>query len=58
MGQIAYTIELAATAASVETADIAAAIQEGNLRARKVGLNPLILRSDLQTWLETLPEFL
>ena len=54
---IAYTINTAAVAASVEKSDIAFAIQGGQLRARRLGFNPLILRNDLQTWLDGLPDF-
>jgi len=54
---MAYTITSAAQAASVEKSDIALAIQEGRLRARRIRGNPLILRTDLQTWLDSLPDF-
>lgn len=57
MDRLAYGIRSAAQAASVTEQDLAQAIQDGNLRARKLNVEPLILRADLDRWLESLPDF-
>lgn len=55
MGRVAYTISEAAEAAAVGEHVIANAIRGHELIARAVGKNPIVLQTDLQAWLESLP---
>jgi excisionase family DNA binding protein len=59
MGKVAYTIKEAAIVASVEKATVVRAIQTGELRARRVEDNALVvLRADIRKWLERQPDYL
>jgi excisionase family DNA binding protein len=59
MGKVAYTIKEAAIVASVEKATVVRAIQAGELRARRVEDNALVvLRADIRKWLERQPDYL
>ena len=52
---LAFTIPQAMTTAGVRKTSLYAAIQRGELCARKSGRRTLILRDDLCAWLERLP---
>jgi len=52
---IAYTIEKASEATSLTEHAIRLAIKEGRLEVRVLDGQKLLLRTDIQTWLETLP---
>jgi excisionase family DNA binding protein len=53
--KIAYSVAEAAVHADVCRDYIYTAIRNGSLRARKAGRRTLILRADLETFLEELP---
>ena len=55
MGQIAYNIKSAASATSLTEHAIKLAIREDRLIARELDGMMLILRTDIQGWLESLP---
>jgi excisionase family DNA binding protein len=52
---LAYSIPAACKAAGVGRTKIYEALASGALRARKNGAKNLILRADLEHWLEALP---
>ncbi|KYK44899.1 hypothetical protein A1D31_11825 [Bradyrhizobium liaoningense] len=52
---LALTIAEACQVARIGRSNLGIAIQSGALRARKLGIKTLILRSDLLAWLESLP---
>ncbi|TCU75305.1 excisionase family DNA binding protein [Bradyrhizobium sp. R2.2-H] len=52
---LALTIAEACQVARIGRSNLGVAIQSGALRARKLGIKTLILRSDLLAWLESLP---
>jgi excisionase family DNA binding protein len=54
--RLAYGIAEAMQAASVGRTLLYEAIAAKRLRARKAGNRTLILKTDLQAWLESLPE--
>jgi len=55
---IAYTIKGAAAAASVTESHIIEAVKASRLVARRIDAdNAVILRSDIQAWVESLPDF-
>jgi len=54
---LALTLEQAAEAASMLERDIIDAIRAGDLTSRLHGHKILVLRPDLQAWLETLPVY-
>lgn len=53
--KIAFSVAEAAVHADVCRDTIYSAIREGNLRARKAGRRTLILRADLEAYLQNLP---
>ncbi|MET4483703.1 helix-turn-helix domain-containing protein [Bradyrhizobium sp. F1.13.3] len=53
--QMAFSVPAACKVAGVGRTKLYEAIQSGALRARKNGAKNLILRDDLQQWLESLP---
>jgi excisionase family DNA binding protein len=55
VAQMAFSIPAACKAACVGRSKLYEAIQSGALRVRKNGAKNLILRDDLQRWLENLP---
>lgn len=57
MGRIAYDVESAAVAASTTAHAIKVAIKEKRLKSRDLEGSRLILRTDLEAWLEALPMF-
>jgi hypothetical protein len=59
MGKVAYTIAGAAKAASVTEDIIVSAVKAGDLIARRLeGKRAVILRKDIQGWLEQLPSYI
>ena len=59
MGRIAYTIAGAADAASVPEDIIVTAVQRRELVARRVkGKRAVILATDIQAWVESMPSYL
>jgi excisionase family DNA binding protein len=52
---LAYTVEMAAKAATVGRTSIYEAINSGALKAKKIGRRTLILDEDLRSWLASLP---
>lgn len=52
---VAYTVEMAAKAATVGRTTIYEAIGAGALKARKLGRRTVILDEDLRAWLASLP---
>lgn len=52
---LAYSPEAAAAAGNVGRTTIFAEIKAGNLKARKVGRRTIILATDFQGWLSSLP---
>lgn len=54
-GKKAYTIPEAAEVASVGESTLKAAITSGDLPRRYPSTRPIILESDLDKWLESLP---
>ena len=58
MGRVAFSIQDAATAASVPMHIIIKAIQDQHLVAREVEQEPIIIRTDLEKWANGLPLFL
>lgn len=55
---IAYTIMGAAEAASVDESVIIEAVKGNQLIARRIDADKaVILRTDIQAWLETMPDF-
>lgn len=57
MSKLAYTIVEAADQASVEMATVVRAIQDGELRARRVENDMRVLHADLSTWLDGCPNW-
>ena len=58
MSKIAYSIKGAAKATSVAELVIITAVKANELIARRIdGDKAVILRSDIQTWLESRPDF-
>jgi excisionase family DNA binding protein len=55
VAQMAFSVPAACKVAGVGRTKIYEAISSGALRARKNGAKNLILREDLQRWLESLP---
>ena len=55
LAQMAFTVPAACKAAGVGRSKLYEAIASGALRARKNGAKNLILREDLQSWLQSLP---
>jgi hypothetical protein len=53
---LAFTIATASIATSLSEHAIEIAIRERWLRARHLDGTPIILRTDLQVWLESLPD--
>jgi hypothetical protein len=53
---LAFTIAAAAIASSVTEHAIELAIRERRLRVRHLDGVPLILRTDIEKWLEALPD--
>lgn len=54
---IAFTIEEAAFAAKISRSELYRALQRGNLTAKKQGRRTLILRTDLEHYLSSLPAY-
>lgn len=54
---LAFTIEDAAAAASTNPDRIVDACRARELALRRLGTEPIILASELQTWLESLPNW-
>ena len=54
---IALTVEEAAYAAKVSRSELYRALQRGDLMAKKQGRRTLILRADLQSYLDGLPKY-
>jgi excisionase family DNA binding protein len=54
---LALTIKQACTISNVGRSKLYIAIQQGSLRAKKLGKKTLILPEDLQRWLEDLPTY-
>lgn len=57
MGALAYTFPEAARIASAKEPTIVQAVRAGALTARRIDGKGVILRTDLQTWLEAQPLF-
>lgn len=55
--RVAYTLEEAAVSAAVEKRDIIQAIKARELQARAVAGRAVVLKSDVQKWLERQPDF-
>lgn len=55
MSKLAYSIEEAAIAAGYSTDTIRRAIRNSDMTARYANSKPVILATELQDWLETLP---
>ena len=56
MESLALTIQEACAAARIGRTNVYAAIRAGELIARKHGKRTLILRTELNRWLESLPK--
>jgi len=54
--RLAYSVATAAIAVGVSETVIKQEIAAGRLSIKKVGRRTLIRRTDLQTWLDSLPE--
>jgi excisionase family DNA binding protein len=54
---MAFTVREACAISRVGRSKLYLAIHSGELRARKVGKSTLILRRDLEIWLETQPTY-
>jgi excisionase family DNA binding protein len=54
---LALTIKQACTISNVGRSKLYVAIQQGSLRARKLGKKTLILPADLERWLADLPAY-
>lgn len=57
MGDVAYTIRQAAASAEVDESDILGAIRSGSLTAHVIRQKALILRADVQSWVQGLPGY-
>lgn len=55
MSKLAYTVVEAAEEASVDMAAVVRAVQDGELRARRVNDDLRVLHCDLAAWLEECP---
>jgi excisionase family DNA binding protein len=53
---LAFTIEQAAQVSSLGQTSIYQAIKEGHLKKRKFGTRTIVMRTDLQNFLDELPE--
>ena len=58
MGSVAFSIRDAAVAAGVDVIDVEVAIKAGELTAHRVGAKAIVLASDIQAWLEHMPEWI
>lgn len=57
MSRIGFTIKAAAEVSAVDRSTIVRAVQDGRLRARQVEDQMVILRCDLESWLEGHPTY-
>jgi excisionase family DNA binding protein len=57
MGQVAYSVKGAGRATATGTTTLYDAINEGQLKAKKLGRRTIILAADLERWLDNLPDF-
>jgi hypothetical protein len=55
MDRLAYSIDDAATAVGYSADTIRREVDKGNLSVRYANRKPIILRSELEAWLESLP---
>jgi len=55
LSKVAYTIKETAEVASVDKSTVVLAIQEGRLIARAINGTAIVLRTDIETWLGSLP---
>jgi len=58
MSKVAYTIKTAAKNVSLDECELVAAIQKGELLARRMAGRLVILRCDLKTWAKEQPNYL
>ena len=54
--KLAYTVKEALEAIGIGHSKLYEEIAAGRLKARKLGARTLILKTDLQAWLDALPE--
>lgn len=57
MTRIAFSVKEAGKATDTGTTTLYDAINEGELKAKKLGRRTIILAVDLEKWLENLPDF-
>jgi len=58
MSKVAYSIKSAAKSVTLDESDLVAAIQRGELKAKRMAGRLVILRCDLKKWAKSQPDYL